>query len=76
MTFFPLSLMEKYFQVYCSSLGLDHDSFLQLGVHPDEPQSGFNMTAFALRMSGYRNGVSRRHGEVARGMWKSLWAGG
>lgn len=70
---FPFELMGKYFQEYCSSLGLDHDSFLQLGVHPDEPQSGFNMTAFALRMSGYRNGVSRRHGEVARGMWKSLW---
>jgi starch phosphorylase len=70
---FPFELMGKYFQDYCSSLGLDHDSFLQLGVHPDEPQSGFNMTAFALRMSGYRNGVSRRHGEVARGMWKSLW---
>ena len=70
---FPFELMGKYFQEYCSSLGLDHDSFLQLGVHPDEPQSGFNMTAFALRMSGYRNGVSRRHGEVARRMWKSLW---
>jgi len=70
---FPFELMGKYFQDYCSSLGLDHDSFLQLGLHPDEPQSGFNMTAFALRMSGYRNGVSRSHGEVARKMWKGLW---
>jgi len=72
---FPFDLMGRYFQQYCGSLGLDHDSFLQLGVHPDEPQSGFNMTAFALRMSGYRNGVSKRHGEVARKMWKNLWPG-
>jgi starch phosphorylase len=72
---FPFELMGKYFHDYCAPLGLDHDSFLQLGVHPDEPQSGFNMTAFALRMSGHRNGVSRKHGEVTRKMWKNLWPG-
>ncbi len=71
---FPFELMGKYFQDFCSALGLEHDSFLQLGVHPDEPRSGFNMTAFALRMAGNLNGVSRRHGEVARSMWQSLWA--
>jgi len=31
------------------------------------------MTAFALRLCEYRNGVSKKHGEVARRMWKSLW---
>jgi len=31
------------------------------------------MTAFALRMSGYCNGVSKRHAEMARRMWQSLW---
>jgi len=72
---FPFELMGKYFHDYCTSLGLDHDTFLQLGIHPDEPQSGFNMTAFALRISGYRNGVSRKHGEVARAMWQNLWPG-
>ena len=70
---FPFELIGKYFHDYCTSLGLDHDSFLQLGIHPDEPQSGFNMTAFALRISGYCNGVSNRHGEVARKMWQNLW---
>jgi starch phosphorylase len=70
---FPFELMGKYFQEYCSSLGLDRESFLELGVHPDERKKGFNMTAFALRMSGHCNGVSRRHGEVARRMWKNLW---
>jgi len=70
---FPFPLMEKYFHSYWSALGLDHDSFFQLGIHPKEPHAGFNMTAFALRMSGHRNAVSRKHGEVACRMWQSLW---
>jgi starch phosphorylase len=70
---FPFPLMEKYFHSYWPSLGLERDAFLQLGIHPNEPQTGFNMTAFALRMSGHRNGVSRKHGQVARRMWQSLW---
>ena len=70
---FPFPLMEKYFHSYWPALGLDHDSFLQLGIHPEEPHAGFNMTAFALRMSGYCNGVSKRHAEVTRRMWHGLW---
>ena len=70
---FPFHLMEKYFQSYWPSLGLDRDGFLQLGVHPRYPDAGFNMTAFALRMSGHKNGVSRKHGEVTRRMWQPLW---
>ncbi len=70
---FPFPLMEKYFSSYWPSLGLDHDAFLQLGLHPNGPHAGFNMTAFALRMSGYCNAVSKRHGEVTRRMWQSLW---
>ncbi|MFP3982970.1 MAG: alpha-glucan family phosphorylase [Desulfurivibrionaceae bacterium] len=70
---FPYTLMEKYLQEFWNSLELDRESFLQLGLHPDEPESGFNMTAFALRLSGYKNGVSRKHGEVSNRMWQSLW---
>jgi starch phosphorylase len=70
---FPFQLMEKYFHSYWPALGLDRDRFLRLGVHPSDPNAGFNMTAFALRMSGYRNGVSKKHGEVARRMWQALW---
>jgi starch phosphorylase len=70
---FPFYLMEKYFHSYWPALGLSHDAFLQLGTHPENPNQGFNMTAFALRMSGYCNGVSKRHAEVTRRMWQSLW---
>lgn len=69
----PFYLMEKYFQAYWPALGLDRDTFLQLGIHPEQPHAGFNMTAFALRLAAFRNGVSRRHGQVSRRMWQSLW---
>jgi len=69
----PFHLMEKHLHSYWPALGLDRDAFLHLGIHPEFPDAGFNMTAFALRMSGYRNGVSKRHGEVSRKMWHSLW---
>ena len=69
----PFNLMEKYFHAYWPALGLDRDAFLHFGIHPEQPQAGFNMTAFALRLSGYRNGVSKRHGEVSRKMWQCLW---
>ena len=72
---FPFPLMDRYFHSYWPSLGLDRDAFLQLGIQPNGPYGGFNMTALALRMSGYRNGVSLRHGEVTRRMWHSLWPG-
>ncbi|NUO09834.1 MAG: alpha-glucan family phosphorylase [Candidatus Brocadia sp.] len=70
---FPFPLMEKYFSTYLPVLGLDRDAFFNLGINPEAPNAGFNMTAFALRMSAYHNGVSKKHGEVAKRMWKSLW---
>jgi len=70
---FPFDLIDKYFHTYWQTLGLDRDAFLQLGVDPRQPDAGFNMTVFALRMSGYRNAVSKRHREVAQRMWSSLW---
>jgi starch phosphorylase len=70
---FPFQMMEKYFRSYWPALRLDHDAFMRLGMHPKEPGAGFNMTALALRLSEYRNGVSKKHGEVARRMWQCLW---
>ncbi len=72
---FPFPLMEKYFSAYWPVLGLDRDVFFNLGINPEAPDAGFNMTAFALRMSACHNGVSKKHGEIAKRMWKSLWPG-
>ena len=70
---FPFSLIEKYFRGYWISMGIDRDTFLELGTHPKEPAAGFNMTVLALRLSEFRNAVSKKHGEVTRKMWQSLW---
>ncbi len=72
---FPFHLMDKYFSHYYPFLGMDRDTFLQLGIHPKEPTAGFNMTAFSLKMSVYHNSVSKKHGYVTRSMWQSLWPG-
>jgi starch phosphorylase len=44
-------------------------------THPDNLGEPFGVTQLALRMSRAANGVSRRHGEVARGMWREMWPG-
>ncbi|MGD9302226.1 MAG: alpha-glucan family phosphorylase [Desulfobacterales bacterium] len=71
---FPFHLMEKYFHDYWPGLKLDRDQFLKLGIHPEKPQDGFNMTALALRLSKFCNAVSRKHGEISRRMWHGLKA--
>ena len=70
---FPFDLMSKYFSNYYQQLGIDQDTFFQLGHHPCDLRTGFNMTAFALRTTGYHNGVSKKHGMIARGMWRCMW---
>jgi starch phosphorylase len=70
---FPFQLMDKYFSQYYDDLGMDRETFMQLGVNPQDPNAGFNMTVFALRAAGFSNAVSKRHGEVARKMWAGLW---
>jgi glycogen phosphorylase len=70
---FPYELMDTYFSRYWPRLGLDRDAFYDLGRDPQNPGGGFNMTAFALRLSAYHNAVSRKHGEVSRRMWQPLW---
>jgi starch phosphorylase len=70
---FPFYLIENYFSSYWPALGLDRDRFLKLGTHPEKPEAGFNMTALALRLSQFRNGVSKKHGEVSRQMYQSFW---
>jgi starch phosphorylase len=70
---FPADMVEKYFAPYREALGLDRETFLDLGRHPEHPDEGFNMTVLGLKLSGRCNAVSKRHGEVTREMWKPLW---
>ena len=70
---FPVHLVEKYFHNYCSSLGIDRRTFLELGQGDGVRQDTFNMTALALTLSGQCNAVSKLHGAVTRKMWHVLW---
>jgi starch phosphorylase len=57
-----------------SALGLGAEAILTLGqTHGNNGHEPFGVTQAALRMSRAANGVSRRHGEVARQMWQPLW---
>ncbi len=69
---FPFPLIEKYLDHYFRDAGLDRDRILSLGVNPKDPQAGFNMTVFALRMSRFCNAVSKRHAQVAGEMWSEV----
>jgi len=57
-------------------LGLPPHELIALGrTHPENSGEPFGVTQAALRLSRAANGVSRRHGEVSRAMWASLWPG-
>ncbi|MGD8495330.1 MAG: alpha-glucan family phosphorylase, partial [Gemmatimonadales bacterium] len=71
---FPPEMMDRYFEEYIPKLGLGRDEFYALGRHPND-DGRFHMSALALRLADYRNGVSRLHGAVARRMWQGLWIG-
>jgi starch phosphorylase len=44
-------------------------------TNPEDAGEPFGVTQLALRMSRAANGVSRRHGQVGRGMWRAMWPG-
>lgn len=72
---FSFALMDKYFGSYIPLLDLNRDEFYRLGTDSSKSSSGFNMTAFALRMSAFSNAVSKMHRSVTRKMWHHLWPG-
>lgn len=71
---FTPELIDRYFSSYWPQLGLGREEFFALGAHV-ESGDGFNLTALSLRLAGHRNGVSERHGEITREMWKEIWPG-
>lgn len=73
---FPLHFMDKYFQKYWESVGIRRYQFMELGSQlQPEGYEIFNLTILSLKLSRFRNGVSKLHGEVSREMWKDVWPG-
>ena len=70
---FPAQLVEKYLRSYWKSLGIDRETFFQLGTQEGWGIQSFNMTAFAMRMASNRCAVSQLHRRVTQKMWQGLW---
>jgi starch phosphorylase len=61
---------------FADSLGIPRAAFHDIGrVTPGDQSDPISITPLALRFSRAAIGVSQRHGEVARGMWRPLWPG-
>lgn len=59
---------------YAEQAGIDVDAVVRSGrTQHDDGHEPFGVSQFALRASRAANGVSRRHGEVAREMWRGMW---
>ena len=69
---FDHELIASYFLDFIKDLGIDMQTFLQLGATPGN-HGTFNQTALALRGSRFHNGVSRIHGTVASEMEHYIW---
>lgn len=72
---FDPQIIEHYLGDYARSrLGITIRELLALGrLNPEDPAEDFNMAYLAVRGSGAINGVSRLHGEVSRGIFKTLF---
>ncbi len=68
---FAADMFERYFQDYCSQLGVSMSSLQELGHTQSSPD--FNMTALALHGSRHHNGVSRIHGRVSSEICAEHW---
>lgn len=59
---------------WLETVGPMRESLCALGrVNPYNAEEPISITPLALRTSRASNAVSRRHGRVARAMWKGLW---
>jgi glycogen phosphorylase len=71
---YPSEQVEQAIGGLVREFGCSTEEVIALGrTTPDDPDEPFGVTQAALRMSRAANGVSRRHGRVAREMWHPLW---
>lgn len=70
---FEESHVRPMVQSVAARTGVATEELMSLARHPGG--AGWNMAAFAIRMSRETNAVSRRHGQVARSMWRGMWPG-
>jgi starch phosphorylase len=73
---YPAGQVAQTLAGLAGALQVEPETLVRLGrTTPDAVAEPFGVTQFALRTSRRANGVSRRHGEVAREMWQAVWPG-
>lgn len=71
---FSPELVERYFTDYMKAMGVSVRELLALGrQNPDNNGEPLSMAVLAIKLSCYRNAVSKLHGEVSRSMWTGVW---
>jgi glycogen phosphorylase len=70
---YPPEQFEQAYGELVERLGIDNKRLLELCRSGIDGDTWPGMTPLALRASRRANGVSRRHGEVAREMWRPLF---
>jgi glycogen phosphorylase len=74
---YPADLFLGAFQDLAGRLGLEREAFLDLcRTRPGDGGEQPGMSPLGMRIASRRNGVSRQHGEVARGMWRPMFPDG
>jgi starch phosphorylase len=71
---YPAGQVAEALAGVAAELDVEPERIVRLGrTSPSEAAEPFGVTQFALRTSRAANGVSRRHGDVAREMWRAIW---
>lgn len=73
---FNQDMIERYLGKWCEEVGMPMAQLMALGrQNPEDLREPFCMTVLAIKLSSNSNGVSKLHGEVARGMWARTFPG-
>ncbi len=73
---FAVDLVKPWIRPLQERLGAGEEEILSWGQPEDlDKDAPLSMSILGLRMSQYRNGVSRLHGRTARKMWAHMWPG-
>lgn len=70
---FNEQMVDQVLGAYREQLGLSPDELMDLGRERNASAEPFCMTVLALEQSRSTNGVSSKHGEVSRQMWRGLF---
>jgi glycogen phosphorylase len=70
---FSLSEIEQVTGPFWNTIGITREQFLAFG-QPKPTEQHYEMTVLSLRLAGRVNGVSARHREESRRIWRWMWA--